>query len=282
MQSNEIALADFFRKHQDKIESDYPGINSEILLAAYLKYSNSRRSDYFLDCNNLFFTKILEGQPLEYITNSKFFYRSDFYVDERVLIPRSETEILVEDSVKFLNSSKSNKLKVAEVGVGSFALGLSILSDLDRPVDFTGGDISKAALEVAQINLYRQRFKLLPQNTANLIVSDRLEGFNSEYDLIVSNPPYIKRSQESFVHDQVLEFEPDISLFLDDEEHDEWFLTFFEDAYKKLKVGGAFFMEGHEDNLTFQKEIAEKIFDRVDLKRDYTNRLRFLYCYKES
>lgn len=282
MLSNQLALEAFFKKHQFVLEEHYPGINFRIILQVFLELHRVEAADYHLDCYQRFKTNVLNGVPLEYLTNSKYFYKSKFYIDTTVLIPRSETEILVEDALNFILKSKKTELRVAEVGVGSFAIGLSILVDSEKKLQFVGGDISTEAIEVAVINLNRLKNKLNQKHSIQLIESDRLSQFESNYDLIVSNPPYIKRSQSNSVHKQVLDYEPELALFLSDDEHDIWFSEFFESSYDKLNDNGAFLIEGHEDNLKELKVFAQKQFERVEIKKDYTGSIRFLHCFKEN
>lgn len=281
MKSNLQELKEFFETHQAHLENHYPGINFSIFKSFALKSLRAREKDIFVSTESQFFEKTLEGIPLEYITQSKYLYRSNFFVDGRVLIPRSESEILIDDALSFVKKCGPSRPRVAEVGIGSFALGLSILIDSNKPIDFWGGDISKHALEVARINLYRQRFKINPASTIELSLSDRLEKSTKFFDLIISNPPYIKESQTAGVHAQVLNFEPKLALFLPDSEHDKWFMDFLKSSYDKLNKQGAFFLEGHEDNLQSLQEMAMTMFKKVEVKNDYTGRARFLHCFKE-
>lgn len=282
MKSNRDELKEFFQTNQTHIESHYPGVNFSIFEGFALEAFSAGESDVFVYHQHIFFEKVMEGVPFEYITNSKYLYRSNFYVDARVLIPRSESEILIDDALNFIKNSDGEKLAVAEVGIGSFALGLSILIDSTKPLHFWGGDISSEALEVAEINRHRLRFKINPTSLVELCLSDRLSGSQALFDLIISNPPYIKDSQDTGVHSQVLNYEPRLALFLTDSEHDKWFKDLFESTYDKLNKNGAFFMEGHEDNLSSLNDMAQKIFKRVIIKNDYTGRPRFLHCFKEN
>jgi release factor glutamine methyltransferase len=105
-----------------------------------------------------------------------------------------------------------------------------------------------------------------------------LEGSEQKFDLIVSNPPYIKRKGDfSLVHPKVHEYEPHEALYLDDESYNVWFETFFLQARGALKTGGAFLMEGHENHLHELKDLAKGLgFHSVELKKDYCDRWRFL------
>ena len=104
----------------------------------------------------------------------------------------------------------------------------------------------------------------------------------SDFDLIVSNPPYIKAKADRLkVHSQVEKFEPHLALFLKDEEYDSWFKEFFNEVFDKLKPGGIFWMEGHEDHLQELAKMAQDTgFVDVKIDQDLTNRDRFLRATK--
>ncbi len=271
----------FYNQNKNQLEQNYPGISLGIFTDHFLRFSGNKKNDLILN-NQYFYEQALLGVPFAYISREHFFYENEFYIDSRVLIPRSETEILVEDALTFLKNHSKKDLKVAEVGVGSFAIGLSLLAATKKNINLWGGDISEDALEVAKINLFKLDLKFDKKHTTTLELSDRLKNAPDQLDLIISNPPYIKRSQTLGVHHQVLTYEPDIALFLENDDFNRWFYDFFKQAYTKLSSGGAFMMEGHEDTLLDLEEMALKFFTKCEIKMDYTKRRRFLYCYKDK
>ena len=143
--------------------------------------------------------------PLAYLTKSKDFWKNEFYVDNRVLVPRPDTEIIIEESLNIIKTNKINNF--LEIGVGSGCIILSILDELNH-LKATGIDISQKALEVCKINSKR------------LNLSSRLKLFKSDidkfdigkYDLIVSNPPYICRSDLNNLMKDVIGYEPKNAL----------------------------------------------------------------------
>lgn len=271
---------EYFNKHRSKLEKYYPGINSQQLLSEFLAYSHRKEFETYQETHSDYFVLLEKQVPLEYIRNETFFYRSHFYVSPDVLIPRSETEILVEDSIAFIKENFHKNFSIAEIGIGSFALGLSVLIDLESPVTFYGGDISPSALEVAKINLFRMHSKINSATKITITESDRMQNLNNTFDLIVSNPPYIKESASSSVHSTVQCSEPHVALYLPDEKYENWFNELFVSVHDGLTEKGAFFMEGHEDTLGELKKLALETFKSVNIKKDYTGRDRFLYCYK--
>jgi len=270
----------FFNQHQNELKQHYAGLSSQILLDSFIKYSGKHKGDYLGTCDHQFFDEVLLAKPLEYINEEKFFFRSPFYVNPDVLIPRNETEILVEDSINYILKNYHPNFSVAEVGVGSFALGLSILIDVKNPIHFWGGDLCEKALKVASVNQFKLSSKINPESKIELKVSDRLAQTSRQYDLIVSNPPYIREKDQTLVHDSVHNAEPHLALYLADDIYIEWFSSFFDEVHEHLKDNGAFLMEGHEDTLEELKQMAQMKFANVMIKQDYTGRNRFLHCYK--
>lgn len=153
----------------------------------------------------------LGSKPVEYITNKAMFRGLEFYVDERVLIPRVETEALVELGVKHLSSRAQavGRVLFADIATGSGCIGISLAKELNQlGVDFTAwlSDVSPAALAVANKNLVN----LLPGvNDVELIESDLLTNYPAvKLDLIVANLPYIPSSRIAKLAEGVKDFEP--------------------------------------------------------------------------
>lgn len=127
--------------------------------------------------------QILEGMPLQYITNTQEFMKNSFYVNENVLIPQPDTEILVQEILDIIQ--KENKNKILDMCTGSGIIGISIAKYAEN-LDITVSDISKEALKVVEKNVERNNVKL------KIVKSDLFENIKEKYDIIVSNPPYIE------------------------------------------------------------------------------------------
>jgi release factor glutamine methyltransferase len=213
----------------------------------------------------------IKGVPFAYLTGMAEFYGHQFFINEDVLIPRSETEFLVD----ILVNQKRLFNRALDVGTGS---GVIILSLLKHKVvkEGLGSDISSHALKVAQINSGRLR------TPCEFMISDRLESVTGEFDLIVSNPPYIKKNLHShLVHQKVDEFEPRLALYLEDEVYEKWFSAFFEKVVRHLSSGGVFMMEGHEMEIEKQaKELEALGLKDVKVIRDLAGAIRFLSAEK--
>ncbi|MCR9203500.1 MAG: peptide chain release factor N(5)-glutamine methyltransferase [Halobacteriovoraceae bacterium] len=271
-------LKSFFESNKESLFNNYPGLNLRRLQYEFNLF-NERKAG----TEQEFLSSLLRGIPLEYINQTSFFYKSEFYVDERVLIPRSETELLVERAVNLIRETKKNKVSVCEVGVGSGAISLSCLMDLNSTeVELTATDISNDAITVFNMNTFLHQYAFSPKHSIVAKTTDRLKGIEDTFDFILSNPPYIKRNADKdLVHSQVKTFEPHLALFLDDENYFSWFEEFFLMIEGKLAIGGVFLMEGHETHLSDLKALLEKqAWGKTTVLKDLAGTLRFLEVIK--
>ena len=150
-------------------------------------------------------SELKEGRPIQYIIGNVNFYGNKLNVDERVLIPRFETEQLVEETIKRIKDKfNDNKISIIDLGTGSGAIGLTLKKEFpNSKVDLL--DISLDALDVALNNAKRLGLDI------NVIHNDMLENINNKYDVVISNPPYIRNDEE--IEDIVRDNEPRIALF---------------------------------------------------------------------
>ena len=175
--------------------------NREFILLNLKKNINKQELFYF----QTLIKKRSLRKPIAYLTNKKFFWDSEFFVTKDTLIPRPETELIVQST---LNLTKyKNKLNVLDIGIGSGCILLSILKERKNFYG-TGIDISKNCLKISKIN------------AINIGVSNRLKLFKSnvdkfnfgKYDLIVSNPPYINKNDIKYLERDIVGFEPKQAL----------------------------------------------------------------------
>lgn len=190
-----------------------PHLDSELILS---KVINQKRQYLILNYkknvnkNNLKdFIKLIyrrkRGEPVAYLTNFKEFWRQKYFVNKNVLIPRPDSEILVEEVLKTYDKTK--KLRVLDIGTGSGCLLLSILKDRKYFLG-TGIDISKKAINVACFNAKLQHLN----NRVKFYNSDIDKFFIGKYDLIISNPPYIKKQRLKYLDKDIAFYEPKLAL----------------------------------------------------------------------
>lgn len=201
----------------------------------------------------------ITGKPLSYIIGNAEFFGREFEVDENVLIPRPETEILVEKVIEDVNGLSKN-VKVLDLCTGSGAIGITIALETDASV--TCSDVSEKAILVAAKN----QDKL--HSSCNIIQSDLFENITDKFDIIVSNPPYIKTADIQSLEVQVRDFEPMIAL-----DGGESGLEFYEKiislAPKYLNQNGKIYFEIGIDQSQMIVDMMKKDFEQICVIRDY-------------
>jgi release factor glutamine methyltransferase len=185
---------------------------------------------------NNFKDRRLNHEPIAYIIESKEFYGHEFYVNKNVLIPRPETEIIVDEVLKIINKNKN--YTALEIGAGSLAISLAILLNANN-IEIDAVDISKEALIVANIN--KQKYD--NQNKITLIESDLFLNLpHKKYDIIFSNPPYVNYKDTHLMSYETKTHEPHLALFAKNEG-----LFFYEEisknSHKYLNLNGYIVLE---------------------------------------
>ena len=215
----------------------------------------------------------LNRKPIAYLTNKKNFWKYEFLVTEDTLIPRPDTEILIEEVLKI--TKNKNHLKILDIGVGS---GCILLSILKEKINFlgTGIDISKNCLNISKINANN----LKVTNRIKLYKSDVDKFALGKYDLIVSNPPYINKYNIKYLEREVAWFEPRVALDggLDG-------LSEIRKVIKKsselIKKNGKFILEiGFNQRNKIINLLKEKGFYINNITRDLTKNDRCVVCTK--
>lgn len=187
---------------------------------------------------DLLVKRLLDNEPIQYIFKEAEFYGHRFYVDKNVLIPRQETELLIQIITNF---KKWEKPKMADIGTGSGCIACSLALSIHNSQLF-GYDVSPSALNVAQYNAARLganvEFSLL--DILNKEIPEK------DLDLIVSNPPYVMNQEKQLMKKNVLEFEPSLALFVPDDDPLIFYKTIMKKAKASLKKGGVLFFEINE------------------------------------
>jgi len=188
-------------------------LDAEILMAQTINKDRNYillNSKTFLKKNDLDnFNKLIQerslGKPIAHLINRKFFWKSEFFVTNNTLIPRPDTELIVENVLRL--TKQKNKINILDIGVGSGCILLTILKEKESFYG-TGIDISQKCLNICKINAY----KLNVSSRLKLYKSD-VDKFNlGKYDLVVSNPPYIKECDFKYLERGVANFEPRLAL----------------------------------------------------------------------
>ena len=213
-----------------------------------------------------------EGKPLQYVLGYVNFYGNKFLVDERCLIPRFETEELVENTVNYINKYFNYPVDIIDLGTGSGVIGLTLEKKVStNSVDLV--DISKDALEVTKQN------KELFNSKANLIESDFFTNIDKKYDVIISNPPYIKDNEE--IEDIVKNNDPHLALYAGSEGLDcyEKILSNISNHMKdKCLIAFEIGYTQKEDITNLVNKYLDNV--RIEVKKDLSNKDRMLFIFK--
>ena len=247
-----------------------PKLKARLLLQYVLKkprqylivYDNQKLTDKEEQEYLKYIELLTQGEPIEHITHQKEFMKLNFYVDENVLIPRQDTEVLVEEVIKI--AKKIRAKKILDLCTGSGAIAVSLAKYLEN-VQLTALDISGKALDIAIANAKNNHV----QDKITFIESNLFQDLRQEkYDIIVSNPPYIKRKDMETL-DREVKKEPKLALD-GGEDGLEFYRNILDKAYEYLRYGGYICLEIGYD----QKEDVTKI---VKDKKQYKG----IYCKKD-
>ena len=208
----EVAIQNAYQKLKNNcIKSAL--LDSELLLAETIQQSrefvilnsnyNISKTEYQTFCDMI--AQRSKGKPVAYLTKKKIFWKNEFFINEKVLIPRPDTELIIELVLDIYKNK--NKINFLDIGLGSGCILLSILKERKDFIG-TGIDISPHALKVCKINAYKLGLK----NKIKLFKSDIDKFSFGKYDLIISNPPYIKNTDLKYLERDVVNFEPKLAL----------------------------------------------------------------------
>lgn len=172
-------------------------------LALHLDFNEKISPEDMLDIFEIVNRRIEDREPIQYIFNKTKFYGYSFKVDPSVLIPRKETELLVETCLEI--SKEFKKPKILDLGTGSGAIAVTLAKENKNGL-ITASDVSSEALKIAEYNAN------INAANVNFIESDLFSNINEKFDLIVSNPPYISEEEFEYLEPEIKEHEPKIAL----------------------------------------------------------------------
>ncbi|MFV0153486.1 peptide chain release factor N(5)-glutamine methyltransferase [Empedobacter falsenii] len=269
-----MTLAELKQLFISELESIY---DQDEIEGIFLIYLEDKFDIQFIPSNEIDYTseissdikQLKKGKPVQHITGKAFFYNDFFMVNENTLIPRPETEELIELIRNDYNPE--TELSLIDLGTGSGCIPIS-LAKLFPNSNVSAIDISEKALEVAQSNAQNLNVKI-DFYQQNLLEDIQL---NQKFDVIVSNPPYIRNLEKEEMHQNVLNFEPHLALFVENENA----LIFYERvlvfAENHLNQNGTIYCEINQYLGQETKQLFEKNYEFVTIYKDISGNDRML------
>ena len=232
-------------------------------------------SDAAIEKWNAILVELQQEKPIQYITGEAWFYGLRFEVNENTLIPRPETEELVEWIIESQKSKvQSQKLEILDIGTGSGCIPISLKANLPQ-ANVSAIDVSEQALEVAKINAVSNNVEV------NFIQANILEveDLNQYFDVIVSNPPYVRNLEKQEIKKNVLDYEPHLALFVEDTDALLFYRKIAQLALKNLSPNGLLFFEINQYLGNETVELLENLgFKNIELKKDIYGNDRMIKC----
>jgi release factor glutamine methyltransferase len=225
---------------------------------------------------NAILTKLQQEIPIQYILGKTHFYGLDFEVDENVLIPRQETEELVEWIITNQQINKSINQQILDIGTGSGCIAISLAKNLTSAKVYAI-DVSEKALNVAQKNADLNQVEVTFINQ-NILETEDLQA---SFDIIVSNPPYVRNLEKAEIKKNVLANEPHLALFVDDHDALIFYRKIAELAQKNLKENGQLYFEINQYLGKEMVDLLQKMgFVEVALRKDIYGNDRMIMAMK--
>ena len=237
---------------------------------------NFELSDTEVEKWNSILADLQQEKPIQYITGEAWFYGLQFEVNENTLIPRPETEELVEWILNSPITHYPSPITILDIGTGTGCIPISLKANLPQ-ANVSAIDVSEKALEVAKRNAVSNKVEINFIQTNILEVED----LNQHFDVIVSNPPYVRNLEKEEIKKNVLDYEPHLALFVEDTDALLFYRKIAQLSLKNLAPNGLLFFEINQYLGKETVELLENLgFKNIELKKDMYGNDRMIRCEK--
>lgn len=223
-------------------------------------------------------SQLKEHKPIQYILGETEFFGLPFYVNENTLIPRPETEELVDWILSNNQTTKlTNPFNILDIGTGSGCIAISLAKNLPNATVYAI-DVSEKALAIAQKNAERNEVDVVFLHR-NILEMENLE---EQFDIIVSNPPYVRNLEKEEIHKNVLDYEPHLALFVEDDDALVFYRKITELAVKNLSKNGQLYFEINQYLGAGMLSLLQKYnFKNIELRQDIYGNDRMTFAVKQ-
>jgi release factor glutamine methyltransferase len=285
-----MTLASFFSWAEERLSTLYAANETRILVTRLLgAFFDLPRHEIFLNLRKilseaekekltLLIDRLASGEPLQYIEGSQIFYNDAYFVNPSVLIPRPETEELVELAIQYYQILEdSRQINILDIGTGSGCISIALALRCPNATIFAL-DISLAALQMASHNANKHRVNIhfLKVDVLQAACLEKLNELNLKFDIIIANPPYVPLSEKRLLHPNI-SYEPSQAIFVTDREPIIYYEKIAALARRFLKVGGRVFFECHPPFVQSVASLLKKQFlEPIIIHKDINGRFRFV------
>ncbi len=282
-----VAINNFYKNFQQQLLHIY-SVNEAAVITDWVfeKLASVKRSDILLTPNQQLnntaieqlencLQQLLLHKPVQYVLGEAWFYKMKLKVDEQVLIPRPETEELVQWIIETSASTKIDSL--LDIGTGSGCIAIALQKNLPH-ANITAIDVSETALAIAKENAVSQNVNI---NFMQIdFLDETLWGRLPAFDIITSNPPYIPLKEKNRLDKNVSSWEPHSALFVPDDSPLLFYKKIASFGLTHLKSGGKIFAEIHENHAAQTAALFSKNYSAVKIKKDISGKERMLIAVK--
>ena len=245
---------------------------------------NFELSEAAIEKWNSILTELKQEKPIQYITGEAWFYGLQFEVNENTLIPRPETEELVEWILNSPITQHQTPITILDIGTGSGCIPISLKSNVPQ-ANVSAIDVSEKALEVAKRNAASNKVEInfIQDNILEVEDLSKLQTSNAQlltnFNIIVSNPPYVRNLEKQEIKKNVLDYEPHLALFVEDTDALLFYRKIAQLALKNLSPNGLLFFEINQYLGKETVELLESLgFKNIELKKDIYGNDRMVKC----